>query len=149
MHAALLCTHQPTTDLLSEQQIYARRWLQVTADKYEAIDKELLQHVEEVLLNRRADATERMLQYAATLDPKSRPTALKKLAEQDAGPQLPPRVNYTPGEERIALPEPLPPVPEYAAWEDPIAKSPQFKQVALCSNSCGLSCSDDASHWQG
>ena len=37
------------------------------ADVYEEIDKELLQHVEDVLLNRSEDATEKMLDYAATL----------------------------------------------------------------------------------
>ena len=59
---------------------------QVTADVYEKIDKELLLMVEDVLLNRREDATERMLDYAATLDPKSRPTALRKLAGEPAAP---------------------------------------------------------------
>ncbi len=47
---------------------------------YEKIDKELLSFVEDVLLNRGDDATERMLEYAATLDPKSKPTAVRKLA---------------------------------------------------------------------
>ena len=37
------------------------------ADVYEEIDKELLQHVEDVLLNRSEEATEKMLDYAATL----------------------------------------------------------------------------------
>ncbi len=45
---------------------------------YEKIDKELLSFVEDVLLNRCENATERMLEYAATLDPKSKPTALVK-----------------------------------------------------------------------
>ncbi len=36
-------------------------------DVYEKIDKELLAHVEDVLLNRSEDATEKMLDYAATL----------------------------------------------------------------------------------
>lgn len=40
-------------------------------DIYDDIDKNLLEHVEDCLLNRRADATERMLQYAQTVDPKS------------------------------------------------------------------------------
>lgn len=53
---------------------------QVQADVYEKIDKELLGFVEDVLLNRRDDATERMLEYAGTLHPKSKPTAVKKLA---------------------------------------------------------------------
>lgn len=109
---------------------------QVTADKYESIDKELLQHVEDVLLNRSDTATERMLEYAATLDPKSRPTALKKLAEkqEEAGPQLPPRLNPVPGETRIAPPDHMPPVPSYKQWVDPIKKSPQFEQVGCLSS---------------
>ena len=52
--------------------------LQVKADVYEKIDKELLEMVEDVLLNRCDNATERMLEYAATLDPKSKPTAVRK-----------------------------------------------------------------------
>ena len=105
---------------------------QVEADKYELIDKELLEFVEDVLLNRRAsvpmepsltstvdsmrsdrnnvspehrlktgsidvdrhmagmrafglwrcrceNSTERLLEYAATLEPKSKPTNVKKL----------------------------------------------------------------------
>ena len=53
--------------------------VQVITDKYEKIDKELLEFVEDVLLNRCDNATERMLEYAATIDPKSKPTAVKKL----------------------------------------------------------------------
>ena len=37
---------------------------------YEKVDKELLQYVEDVLLNRRDDSTERLLEYAGTLEPK-------------------------------------------------------------------------------
>ena len=51
---------------------------QVEEDVYEKIDKELLEYVEDVLLNRCSNATERMLEFAATLDPKSHPTALRK-----------------------------------------------------------------------
>ena len=51
---------------------------QVEEDVYEKIDKELLEYVEDVLLNRCTNATERMLEFAATLDPKSKPTALRK-----------------------------------------------------------------------
>jgi 5-methyltetrahydrofolate--homocysteine methyltransferase len=47
-------------------------------DKYENIDKELLGYVEDLVLNRCDNATERMLEYAATLDPKSKPCALRK-----------------------------------------------------------------------
>ena len=52
--------------------------LQVKADVYEKIDKELLEFVEDVLLNRCENATERLLEYAGTLDPKSKPTAVRK-----------------------------------------------------------------------
>jgi len=51
---------------------------QVEEDKYELLDKELLEYVEDVLLNRCSNATERMLEYAATLDPKCKPTKLVK-----------------------------------------------------------------------
>ena len=53
-------------------------FLQVKADVYEKIDKELLEFVEDVLLNRCENATERLLEYAGTLDPKSKPTAVRK-----------------------------------------------------------------------
>jgi len=46
---------------------------------YSKLDKELLEYVEDVLLNRTDDATERLLEYAATLDPKSKPTAVRRL----------------------------------------------------------------------
>ena len=52
--------------------------IQVKADAYEKMDKELLEMVEDVLLNRCDNATERMLEYAATLDPKSKPTDVRK-----------------------------------------------------------------------
>ncbi|KXZ53638.1 METH2 protein [Gonium pectorale] len=51
---------------------------QVKEDEYSKLDKELLEYVEDVLLNRCENATERMLEYAALLDPKSKPTAVKK-----------------------------------------------------------------------
>ncbi|KDD77116.1 homocysteine S-methyltransferase [Helicosporidium sp. ATCC 50920] len=54
---------------------------QVIADVYENIEPELLGFVEDVLLNRRPDATERLLDYAALLDPKSPPTAPRMLAD--------------------------------------------------------------------
>lgn len=47
-------------------------------DEYSKIDKELLEFVEDVLLNRCENATERMLEYAATLEPKCKPTAVVK-----------------------------------------------------------------------
>src|SRR5262249_54854567 len=37
---------------------------------YEEIDRELLEYVEDVLLNRRPDATERLIAFAATLEKK-------------------------------------------------------------------------------
>ena len=55
--------------------------MQVKADAYEKLDKELLEFVEDVLLNRCENATERMLEYAATLDPKSKPTAVRKMGQ--------------------------------------------------------------------
>jgi 5-methyltetrahydrofolate--homocysteine methyltransferase len=51
---------------------------QVEEDEYSKLNKELLEYVEDVLLNRTDDATERLLEYAATLDPKSKPTAVRK-----------------------------------------------------------------------
>ena len=36
-------------------------------DVYEEIPKDLLEHVEDVLLNRRDDATDRMLEFAETV----------------------------------------------------------------------------------
>ena len=52
--------------------------LQVKADVYDKVDKELMGFVEDVLLNRCENSTERMLEYASTLDPKSKPTAVRK-----------------------------------------------------------------------
>ena len=66
---------------------------QVEEDVYEKIDKELLGYVEDVLLNRCSNATERMLEFAATLDPKSKPTALRKKGAE-GGPL--PRRRMTP-----------------------------------------------------
>merc|ERR1719199_1081100 len=51
---------------------------QVEEDQYDKLNKELLEYVEDVVLNRTDDATERLLEYAATLDPKSKPTAVRK-----------------------------------------------------------------------
>ena len=51
---------------------------QVKADAYDKLDKELLGYVEDVLLNKCDNATERMLEYAATLEPKCKPTAVVK-----------------------------------------------------------------------
>jgi len=50
----------------------------VKEDEYSKIDKELLEFVEDVLLNRCENATERMLEYAGSLEPKCKPTAVVK-----------------------------------------------------------------------
>lgn len=57
---------------------------QVIADEYEKIDKELLEYVEDVLFNRCDNATERILEYAATLEPKCPPTAVVKKGQASA-----------------------------------------------------------------
>jgi 5-methyltetrahydrofolate--homocysteine methyltransferase len=101
--------------------------LQVKADVYEKIDKELLEYVEDVLLNRRDDATERILDYAATLEPKCKPTAVRKL---NATPAFTPKLNPIPvGVDPLAPEAELPPVPQYKAWSDPLAKSEAFDQL--------------------
>ena len=91
--------------------------LQVKADVYEKIDKELLGYVEDVLLNRCENGTERMLEFAALLDPKCKPTAVKKLAEEAEAPlKLPEKINPTPPDVYNALISELPPVPAYNAY---------------------------------
>jgi hypothetical protein len=65
--------------------------LQVQEDVYEKIDKELLSFVEDVLLNRRDDSTERLLEFAATLDPKSKPCKVKRLADAVPAANIPPK----------------------------------------------------------
>ena len=57
---------------------------QVREDVYEKIDKPLLLLVEDVLFNRHPNATDRMLEFAQTLDPKSKPTAVRKLKATSA-----------------------------------------------------------------
>ena len=49
-------------------------------DVYEKIDAELLGFVEDVLLNRRSDSTERLMDFAATIDKKSEPCHVRRLA---------------------------------------------------------------------
>eukprot|EP00884_Botryococcus_braunii_P010648 jgi/Botrbrau1/19585/Bobra.0035s0068.1 len=103
---------------------------QVQADVYEKIDKELLVYVEDVLLNRRADSTERLLEYAATLDPKSSPTKLRKLVADSPAAKIQPKLNPIPADfDPVAPPAEMPPVPEYKKWEDPLVKSPAFEQL--------------------
>jgi 5-methyltetrahydrofolate--homocysteine methyltransferase len=60
------------------------------ADAYEKLDKELLGFIEDVLLNRCENSTERMMEYAATIDPKSKPTAVRKLGARCAAIDLKP-----------------------------------------------------------
>ena len=67
----MLCQQLPAASLSSLSR-------QVRADAYEKLDKELLEMCEDVLLNRCENSTERMLDYAATLEPKSKPTAVQK-----------------------------------------------------------------------
>merc|ERR1719399_2685194 len=52
--------------------------VQVIEDEYSKINKELLGYVEDVLLNKCDNATDRLLEYAATLEPKCKPTAVVK-----------------------------------------------------------------------
>ncbi len=51
---------------------------------YEDIPKELLERVEDVLLNRRSDATDRLLEYAATVQTKGKKSATEDLAWREA-----------------------------------------------------------------
>jgi len=101
---------------------------QVIEDKYEDLDKELLTYMEDVLLNRRPDSTERMLEYAATLEPKCKPTNVRKLGQDDL--KLSPKVNPIPeGHDPLAPPTDLPPVPTYKKWTDSLKKSAAFEQL--------------------
>ena len=103
---------------------------QVQADAYEKIDRELLQFVEDVLLNKREDATERLLEYAATLEPKSKPTALRKLDENPPELHITPRLNpVAEGTDPLAPDSVLPAVPSYRAWIDGRSKTPAFEQL--------------------
>lgn len=87
------------------------------ADAYEKIDKELLGYVEDVLLNRCENGTERMLEFAALLDPKCKPTAVKKLAEEaEPALKLSEKVNPTPPDVYNALVSELPSVPAYKVY---------------------------------
>ncbi|KAH7621904.1 hypothetical protein Ndes2526B_g02717 [Nannochloris sp. 'desiccata'] len=103
---------------------------QVQADVYEKIDKELLQYVEDVLLNRRDDSTERLMDFAATLDPKSKPTAVRRLNEKPAGPVLPPKLNpIAAGVDTLAPEDPAKPMPEYKPYNDTLRKTEAFEQL--------------------
>ncbi|KAJ9513004.1 hypothetical protein QJQ45_029222 [Haematococcus lacustris] len=103
---------------------------QVKEDAYEKIDKELLEFVEDVLLNRCDNATERMLEYAATLDPKCKPTAVKKLNAAPPAVNISPRQNPIPAGVDPLAPEPvLPPVPAYTVYQDALQQTPAFAQL--------------------
>ncbi|PNW81543.1 hypothetical protein CHLRE_06g250902v5 [Chlamydomonas reinhardtii] len=100
---------------------------QVKEDEYSKIDKELLEFVEDVLLNRCENATERMLEFAATLDPKSKPTAVVKIASAPAGPKITPRLNPIPaGKDQLAPDAKPAPVPKYKAWKDGVKPTAAF-----------------------
>jgi len=98
-------------------------------DKYENIDKELLKYVEDVLLNRRADSTERMLEFAATLDPKSKPCALKRLNGEVPKFEATPRQNPI-TENLIAPPKKVSAVPKYMDWTDHLPMSDTYDILA-------------------
>jgi 5-methyltetrahydrofolate--homocysteine methyltransferase len=104
---------------------------QVKEDEYSKIDKELLKYVEDVLLNRRDDSTERMLEYAATLEPKCKPTAVRKIGEAAPGAlKLTPKVNpIAAGFNPLAPPTDLPPVPQYTPQPDPLQRSAAFDSL--------------------
>jgi 5-methyltetrahydrofolate--homocysteine methyltransferase len=72
-----------------------------------------------------------MLEYAATLEPKSKPTAVVKLhTAAPAAAKITPRLNPIPAGTDPLAPEPnLPPVPTYKPAVDPIKKSPVFEQL--------------------
>jgi 5-methyltetrahydrofolate--homocysteine methyltransferase len=53
-------------------------------DDYHKLDKELLEYIEDVLLNRCSNATERMLEFAATLEPKCGPTKVRRKGQAAA-----------------------------------------------------------------
>ena len=126
------------------------------ADEYSKLDKELLGYVEDVLLNRREDGTERILEYAATLDPKCKPTALKRIGGESSAPgatTIPPRQNPVPGDglQAIAAPAEMPPVPEYKLFVDTLRRSKAFEQVGLRSQVTGPAYSsiNILRHWPG
>jgi len=101
--------------------------VQVIEDVYEKIDKELLEFVEDVLLNRREDSTERMLEYAATLDPHSKPCTVRKL---NAGPVISARVGAKPADfDPCKADDLFGPVPAFKSWKDPVKESADFAAI--------------------
>merc|ERR1719301_60133 len=96
--------------------------VQVKADAYDKIDPELLEYVEDVLLNRCSNATERMLEYCTTTEPKCKPTAVIKKGQTKPVFRATPKEDPIPeGHDPLAVspPESLTPVPQYAAFADP------------------------------
>jgi 5-methyltetrahydrofolate--homocysteine methyltransferase len=85
---------------------------QVIEDAYDKLDKELLEYVEDVIFNRREDSTERMLDFAASLDPKSKPTAVRKSRRHLASKSLDSG-----------------PVPDYKPFTSELPKSAAFAQL--------------------
>jgi len=104
---------------------------QVIEDVYENIDKELLKFVEDVMFNRSPDATENMLNFAAIIDAKSKPCALRRKDGSPPAFKASPRENVSTIANPIA-PKPaseLQPVPTYAKWVDPIKPTAAFAQL--------------------
>jgi len=70
------------------------------------------------------------MEYAATLEPKCHPTAVRKL---NAGPPpvtFTPRLNpVAPDFDPLAPDADLPPVPEYKQYQEPLQRSPVFDQM--------------------
>jgi 5-methyltetrahydrofolate--homocysteine methyltransferase len=106
---------------------------QVEEDVYEKMDKELLKYVEDVMFNRSPDATEHMLNFAATLDPKSKPCALKRMdgsAGEEPKFEASPRQNVRTGNPIAPKPaSSLPPVPTYAKWVNPVKETAAFGMI--------------------
>jgi len=101
---------------------------QVKEDVYEKIDAELLEYVEDVIFNRCSNATERMLEYAATLDPKSKPCALRKKVETFFVPQAKLNIQSI---DPCAPPNPSTqaPIPQYKPFTRTVPKSPAFDLI--------------------
>jgi 5-methyltetrahydrofolate--homocysteine methyltransferase len=83
-----------------------------------------------LLRYRREDSTERMLTFAATLDPKSKPCQLRRLNAEAPAVKITPRLNPIPaGVDPLAPPANLPPVPKYKTWKPAIKSTPVFDQL--------------------
>ena len=104
---------------------------QVREDSYEKLDPELLGYVEDVLLNRCDNATERMLEFASSLEPKCKPTAVRKLNAGGAPEvKISPKSNPSPpGFDPLAPDADPPPVPVYAPWREELERTPAFDEL--------------------